>query len=370
MRRQSVIIRRLAFAAAVVALLAGCGGGGGGSMPSTPTGSVPAQSALGTPVPSTSSSSRASVSIAFSVPLRAHDASASHARRPDYISSGTQAIAFYDSATLAGVMNVNVSVKPPTATIVYAGGGTTDNISNVSCTAGTTADTCGATITTTIGSHTFGMVAYDQPVSTSSPSPSPSPVNTGKPAGERRSPDALYGGGIILSEGQVGPLTLQPGVNPGATITLNGVAAVAGMPTITTPYSDNTGDGTITNVGVVGVGTYTGTISIDDASSNIITTPGTYDNGPVVVSEQDANNIVTITNGSYSTPPSTATTETYTVACAKVGIATIQATAKTSPNTNYASHLTYSSANYATSPIGTVQFDCVANSATIPIVGQ
>ncbi len=355
--------RRLATAAALVALLAGCGGGGG-STSSLPSGALPQQLSQTTPAPpTTSSSSRASVTVAFKIPLPSKKGT-SAARRPDYISSGTQAIAFYDGTTLVGVMNVNVSIPSPTATIVYSGG--TISISNVSCTAGTSADTCQATVTTTIGSHTFGMVAYDQPVSTSSPSPVPSSL----PTSVRRSPDALYGGGIILSEGQVGPLTLQPGVNPGATITLNGVAFGALLPIITTPYSDNTGDGTITNVGVVGVGTYTGSITIQDAAGKTITTPGTYDNGPVVLSEQDANGILSIKNGSYSTPPSTATSESYTVSCLKVGIATIQATAGTSPTTTYASHITYSSSNYATSPIGTLTFQCVANSASIPITGQ
>ncbi len=271
---------------------------------------------------------------------------------------------FYDGTTLAGVMNVNVSIATPTATIVYSG--TTIGISNVSCTAGATADTCQATVTTTIGSHTFGMVAYDQPVSTSSPTPAPS----SKPTSERRSPDALYGGGIILSEGQVGPLTLQPGVNAGALITLNGVAFGALLPAITTPYTYNNGVSTVTNVGVVGVGTYTGSITIQDAAGQTITLPGTYDNGPVVVSEQDANGILSIKNGSYANPPSTATSESYTVSCLKAGIATIQATAGTVPDTTYASHLTYSSSNYATSPIGTQTFQCVANSASIPITGQ
>ncbi len=361
--RYTVHYRRLATAAALVALLAGCGGGGG-STSSVPSAAIPQQLSQVTPAPpTTTSSSRASVTVAFRIPLPSKKGTSS-ARRPDYISSGTQSIVFYDGTTLAGVMNVNVSIPSPTATIVYSGG--TIGISNVSCTAGTTADTCQATVTTTVGSHTFGMVAYDQPVSTSSPSPVPST----KPTSVRRAPDALYGGGIILSEGQVGPLTLQPGPNPGATITLNGVAFGALMPIITTPYTYNTGDGTVANVGVVGVGTYTGSITIQDAAGQTITTPGTYDNGPVVVSEQDSNGILSIKNGSYATPPSTASSESYTVSCLKVGFATIQATAGTAPDTTYASHIVYSSSNYATSPIQTQSFECVANSASIPITGQ
>ncbi|HZO92570.1 MAG TPA: hypothetical protein VFB22_02285 [Candidatus Baltobacteraceae bacterium] len=352
--------RRLATAAALIALLAGCGGGGGGST-SIPGSAVPQNLSQATPTPptTTSSSSRATVTVAVSIPHR--KAGGGLVRRPDYISSGTQAILFYDGNTIAGVINVNTSIPSPTATIVWAGSGS-DTISNASCSAGATADTCMATVTTTIGAHTFGMVAYDQPVSTSSPSPSP----TAKPTSERRVPDALYGGGVILSEGQSSAVTLQPGSNPGATITLNGVAAAASMPAITTPYTYNEQS----NVGVVGVGTYTGSITIEDASFATITTPGTFDNGPVAVTEQDANGIVSITNGSWSNPPSTAGAESYTVSCLKAGTATLQATAKTSPNTSYVFHITYSSANYATSPIATLNFTCVANSASLPITGQ
>ncbi|HZO92569.1 MAG TPA: hypothetical protein VFB22_02280 [Candidatus Baltobacteraceae bacterium] len=345
-------LRRSAAAAGVVALLTGCGGSS-----SAPVAALPHGVATTTPGLSTSSSGRATVTVSFRIPLKKR-ASSSASRRPDYISSGTQAVAFFDGTTVAGVVNVDLSSDPQTSTVVYAGG-PNDGIANASCSGADIVYTCTATLATTVGAHTFFMVTYDEPVSTSSPSPTPS--SSPKPTAERRLPDALYENGIILAEGQSVPLSLQPGTNPGATITLNGVAATTEFAEFEEP------DGVVVrpalrapNQGVVGDGQYDIEMVIEDASGNVITTPGTFDNGPVIVSEQDANGILTITAGTFTTPPDTSVNVDFFVSCNKPGTATIQATANTKPDTAYVARLPYNSSDYASSPIGTTTFQCTS----------
>ncbi len=149
-----------------------------------------------------------------------------------------------------------------------------------------------------------------------------------------------------------------------------GVADQVAFAPIVTPYTYSNGATTIPNVGVVGVGSYTIVATIEDASGATIVLPGAYDNGPVAFAETDNANVLSFSPASYATPPASPTPVSFTVQCLNPGVATIAALAKTKPNTNWASRLTYSSANYATSPLGTTTFRCVPNSASVPVTGQ
>jgi hypothetical protein len=111
---------------------------------------------------------------------------------------------------------------------------------------------------------------------------------------------------------------------------------------------------------------------IEDSTNSQIVAPGNaYDNGPVTITAAPAG-IVTITPNSISTPPASVGDQNFSVTCvnANGGSVTISFNAKTSPNTAYASGLTYSASNYSAAVIATKTFSCDPSTATIPITVQ
>lgn len=322
-------------AVALAAALAGCGGGGSGSsgLPVAP---------INAPfVPSTGT-----VPIGFTVATTSSPsvAAGSPARAPRYVSPGTLSVALYDGATLIYV--ANVSSSSATFATVYANAGTT-SVTSGSC---TTANppTCTLTVQASIGAHVFDVVTY--PVAQSSASVTTPPAFTG----------------VILAEGELA-VTVAAGTNPAQTVVPLGVAArvVFNGPVLTQHLN---GNGAL--VGIIGTA-YTIQYAIDDAAAIplgfLIVQPGAYDNGPVTIAESDGGGIVTMTPVSQSSPPSAVGFQSFSVTCANNGTATITASAKSKPNTAYASGITYTSSNYPTTTIGTTTLQCVPNSATLPV---
>jgi len=326
---------------ALALALGGCTGGGGSGAPVAPV--------SGPIVPST-----ATFPLSFVIPNRAVT---SAARAPRYVSPGTASVAAYDGATLIYVGNYSQATQ---FTTVYGKTGTT-TVTSGACVAGASSQTCTLTISTTIGTHAFGVVTY--------------PVSQGTQAQSiGRSPDDVGTiptfAGVILAEGELS-VTLVAGTNPGQTINPLGVAdrAIFTGPVLTLHLN---GNGPL--VGIIGT-SYTFQYSINDSSNAVtngyqIVQPGDYDNGPVTIAETDGNNIVTMTPISQSTPPASAGAQSFSVTCQNNGTATITAAAKTKPNATYASGLTYSATNYPTGTIGTTTLQCVPNSATLPVTVQ
>jgi hypothetical protein len=332
-----------ASAFALVFVLGGCSGGGGSGAPVAPI--------SGPVVPST-----ATFPLSFVIPVKPVD-STSTARAPRYTSPGTASVAVYDGATLIYVGNYT---PPTTITTVYDKTGNT-TVTSGACVAGPSSQTCTLTISTSIGAHTFGVVTY--------------PVSQGTQQGGAVARAANDVGtiptfaGVILAEAQLA-VTLVAGTNPGQTITLLGVADRANMGVSGLTLRLN---GTGPLVGIIGT-SYTVNYTINDSANTVIgyqiVQPGDYDNGPVTIAESDGNNIVTMTPVSQTTPPASSGAQSFTVTCQNNGTATITASAKTKPNTAYASGLTYSATNYPTGTIGTTTLQCVPNSATQPITVQ
>ncbi len=339
MRAHGLVPFALAFA------LGGCAGGGGGS-------GAPVAPIAGPVVPA-----GATFPLSIVIPNKTVPPS-STARAPRYVSPGTASVAVYDGATLIYVGNYTQATQ---FTTVYAKSGAT-SVTAGTCAAGASSQTCTLTIATTIGAHTFDVITY------------PVPQGTQQGGALARSPDDVGTiptfAGVILSEGELA-VTLSPGLNPGQTITLLGVADRANFtgPVLTLHLN---GNGPL--VGIIGT-SYTFQYTINDSSNAVpggyqIVQPGDYDNGPVTIAETDGNNIVTMTPISQTTPPASAGAQSFTVTCQNNGTATITASAKTKPNTAYASGLTYSATNYPTGTIGTATLQCVPNSATLPITVQ
>jgi hypothetical protein len=319
---------------ALAAALAACSGGGSGA-PVAPI-SAPF-------VPSTGA-----VPISFTVSVTSSPAAAaasSSARAPRYVSPGTRSVAVYDGSTLVYVANYSVATG---FTTVYLNGGTS-TVTSGSCTG--SPQTCTVNVQTSIGAHTFGVVTYNGPQTSSSPSVAPAFA------------------GIILSEAELA-VTVAAGTNAGQTITPLGVATTAFIvgPTLTQRLN-----GTGALVGVIGTA-YTFQYAIDDAaqvtSGYQIVQPGAYDNGPVTIAETDAGNVVTMTPVSQASPPQSPGLQSFSVTCANAGTATISASARTRPNATYSSGLTYSSSNYSSGTLGTTTLQCVPNSATLPVTVQ
>jgi hypothetical protein len=325
--------------------LGGCAGGGGGS-------GSPVAPISGPIVPGS-----ATFPLSITIPNRPVQ-NTSSARAPRYVSPGTASVAVYDGATLIYVGNYTQATQ---FTTVYGKTGTT-TVTSGTCVAGTSSQTCTLTITTTIGAHTFDVITYPVPQGQASPS------DHARSASDVGTIPTFTG--VILAEGELA-VTLNPGTNPGQTITLLGVAdrASFGIPGLTLRLN-----GTGPLVGIIGT-SYTVNYSINDSSNAVpggyqIVQPGDYDNGPVTIAETDGNNIVTMTPISQTTPPATAGAQSFSVTCQNNGTATITAAAKTKPNTAYASGLTYSATNYPTGTIGTTTLQCVPNSATLPVTVQ
>lgn len=270
------------------------------------------------------------------------------ARSPRYVSAGTRSVAVYDGSTLIYVGNLTSS--PPYFTTVVDNAGAT-TVTGGTCEATDQGEACLLSISTTPGTHAFGVVTYPAPQGQALGSVRRAPAATGL--------TGFYG--IILSEGQL-DVTLSSGDNGVQTITPLGVADVA-------TFSGAPAEDTETTSAVSGtVGTPT-TLSyeIDDATGNQIVQPGAYDNGPVTIAESDGGAILTMTTISLTNPPASPGPQTFSVTCTKPGTATITATANSKPDTAYASGLTYNSANYASGTLGSTTLQCESGSATLPI---
>ncbi|HEX3464476.1 MAG TPA: hypothetical protein VHS78_10555 [Candidatus Elarobacter sp.] len=289
--------------------VAACGGGGS-------TG--PGTSA---PTPPRAFDRSATVPMSLSIPIRKPNA---HVRRPRFVSPGLQSLALYDGNELIYVMNVDLAANGQFTTVYFAPGAAT-SVAPGSCTNNTTTETCTLTLTTTPGKHVFGLVAYPQ-----QQSGSPAPPTTG---GDPTSPVTLSG--VISSEGEV-TMNLSAGTNPASTLTMLGVAYTAYITSdseeVELPY------GTPTNF----------PYQILDSTFSQILQPGDYDNGPITFTATKPG-VFTVSPTSLSTPPSAAGDQTLTVTCTAVNgdAATLLVSAKSKPNTNYASALAYSSANYS-----------------------
>jgi hypothetical protein len=316
--------RRLAALLSTLAI-AGCGGGGGSTSAGAPAPVVP----VATAVPQ----APGDIPMTIAFPRTSSSASARAAR---FLSSGTGSLAVYDGATLIYVANLSLDSGTQFAT-VYAKSGST-SVAPGTCTFTSASATCTLTITSTIGAHKFDLITY--PGSQS--------------AGQGGAPPTFTG--VIASEGELS-VTLNPGANPGQTLTMLGVASrvvIAGP--ANGPYNQATQFG----------------YRIQDSTNAQIVQPGTaYDNGPVTITAAPAG-IVTIAPNSIATPPASVGDQNFNVTCvnASGGAVTISFNAATHPNTAYASGLTYSTSNYSAAVIATTPFSCDPSSATIPITVQ
>jgi hypothetical protein len=283
--------------------LAACGGGGG-TAPS------------GGPAPPRVPQRTATMPLTLAIPIRKKSSSL---RRPRFVSPGLQSVALYDGSLLVYVANVTLGANPQ-FTGVYSAPGAATTVGPGSCTNTTTTDACTATLTTTSGQHTFGLVAYPGQASAAPP---PCNVDVCPPVGF---------GGIISSEGEVG-VVLNGGSNPPVTGTMLGVASSAFIRDPGVPLAYN-------------VPTAVGYQILDSASAQIVT-PGDYDNGPVTWAVTPAG-VLTIDQSSNATPPSSSGDQTLTVTCTNAagGAATITVSANNAPNATYASGFAYTPANY------------------------
>jgi hypothetical protein len=331
--------RRLTILVATLAI-AGCGGGGGSTTALTPAApAVP----LATSAPTAAPQDRATVPMTISVPHLTPSATARAAR---FLSPSTSALALYDGTTLIYVANVNFDDSTQFVTVYAKSGSTT--AAPGTCTFTSARATCTLTITSTVGAHKFDLIAY--------------PVRQGqqqataltRSVSDTGTPPAFTG--VISSEGEIS-VTLSPGANPGQTLTMLGVAD-----TVNYAGPSSGAYNTATTYGY----------RIFDSTNSQIVQPGTaYDNGPVTITAAPAG-IVTITPNSVSTPPASVGDQNFDVTCVNTagGSVTISFNTRTSPNTAYASGLTYSTSNYSGATIATAPFTCDPASATIPITVQ
>jgi hypothetical protein len=318
--------RLLALAFASTIALAACGGGGGSA-------TAPPAIPFAPAVPTATPQEHSTVPMSISIPLRTPSSSR---RAPRFFSPGASSLAIYDGTTLIYVANLALDSTPQFTTVYARPGSTT--VAFGSCTFTSSRATCTLTITTTIGQHAFDLIAY--PVNQSSASQSTPPVFTG----------------VISSEGEVSA-NLSPGTNPGQTLTMLGVAA-----NVLLAGSASGAFNTATTFGY----------RIQDSTNSQIVQPGSaYDNGPVTITASPSG-IVTIAPNSIATPPAAVGDQNFAVTCVNAagGSVTISFNTRTSPNTAYASALTYSASNYSGATIATTPFTCNPDTATIPITVQ
>jgi len=328
-------LRHLAAAAVAALVLAACSGGGG----TTPA----ALTAVTPPVATAAPQAESAFPMTFAFPLRPTTAAS---RTPQFLSPGTGSMAIYDGTTLVYVANLSLDSTPPFQTVYAKSGGTT--VAFGTCTFSNSTATCNLTVTSTPGAHRFDVITYPGSQGSQATSGARTVEDTGTPPVFR---------GVISSEGELS-VTLSPGTNPAQTLTLLGVASnvlLAGP--AEAAFND------VTTFG----------FRIEDSSNSQIVLPGNaYDNGPITITAAPAG-IVTIAPSSIATPPAgPPSDQNFTVTCVNGsgGTVTISFGARTSPNTAYASGLTYSTANYSGATIATTSFTCDPSSATIPITVQ
>jgi hypothetical protein len=307
-------LRLTASTLAAAFALAGCGGGGATSP------AAPASPAASSP-PTVTPQGHGSIPMSFSFPRKT---TSSSARRPRYLSIETASLAIYDGTTLVYVANVALDSTPQFTTVYAATGNTT--VAPGSCSFTTSNATCGLTITSTIGAHAFDVITY------------PESQDPGKPAG---APPTFTG--VILSEGELS-VSLSPGTNAAQSLHLNGVAdqvSISGP--ANAPFNEPQTFG----------------YQIEDSGNAQIVGTGTYDNGPVTITASPSG-IVSIAPSSFTAPPSSAGDQNFSVTCINGGggSVTISFNVQTSPDTTYASGLTYATGNYPGAIIGTAPFQC------------
>ena len=296
---------RLALAILSALGVAACGGGGGsGPSPATAPGPKAPQRT-------------ATVPMTLAIPIRKRNA---RARKPQFVSPGLQSVALYDGSLLVWVANVSLGANPQFTTF-YTAPGSVTTVAPGSCTNNTTTEVCTITLTTTTGQHFFDLVAYPTQQS-GTPPPCTSDV----------CPPVAFNG-VISSEGEINVILIA-GANPGATMTLLGVASNAvinGPGTVQLAYNAPTPFG----------------YQILDSASAQILTPGNYDNGPVTWAVSPPG-ILTIDRTADSTPPSSPGAQTLTVTCANTagGTATVTVSANGVPTTPIVAGFNYSSSNY------------------------
>jgi hypothetical protein len=331
--------RRLAALVSTLAI-AGCGGGGGSTnalAPAAPP--VP----VATAVPTAAPQDRATIPMSISIP---HVSPSATARSARYLSPSTGSLAVYDGTTLIYVANLSLDSSTQFTTVFAKSGSTT--AAPGSCTFTSSRATCTLTITSTIGAHKFGLIAYPGSQGQQQATALTRTVSdTGTP------PTFV---GVISSEGEIS-VTLSPGANPGQTLTMLGVASRVN-------YAGSSS-------GAYNTATTYGYRILDSTNSQIVQPGGAYDNGPVTITAAPAG-IVTISPNSIATPPASIGDQNFDVTCVNTagGTVTISFNTRTSPNTAYASGLTYSASNYSGATIATTPFTCDPASATIPITVQ
>ena len=326
--------RHLAALASTLAI-AGCGGGGSTNAgPGSPA--IPVATAV--PAPQGS----ATIPMTIAIPTRGSSGSA---RAAQFLSPSTAALALYDGTTLIYVANLSLDSGTQFSTVYAKSGSTT--VAPGSCTFTNSTATCTLTITSTIGAHKFDLIAYPRSQGTQAQATQRTVSDTG-------TPPAFVG--VISSEGEIS-VTLNPGTNPGQTLTMLGVASavlIAGA--ANGPYNQ---------------ATLFGYRILDSTNTQIVQPGAAYDNGPVTITAAPAG-IVTITPNSIATPPANTGDQNFNVTCvnASGGSVTISFNARTSPNTAYASALTYTTSNYSGAVIATKPFSCDPSTSTIPITVQ
>jgi hypothetical protein len=329
--------RLLALTLAAAFALAACAGGGT-TNPAAPA-NPPASSA-----PVVAPQGHGSIPMSFTFRRKGSSAG----RRPQYLSNNTSSIAIYDGTTLVYVANVELDSGTQFSTVFASSGSTT--VAPDTCSFTNTSATCGLTITTTIGAHKFDVSTYPVFQGLKSVARAPMSVSSRRTISDTGTPPVFEG--VILSEGELS-VTVSPGTNPGQTLHLNGVAdqlIFAGL-------SENAYN-TTTTFGY----------QIEDSGGAQIVTPGTFDNGPVTITASP-DGIVTISPNSFTTPPASDGDQNFGVTCINTagGPVTLSFNAATSPDTTYASGLTYSTSNYSGSVIQTIPFTCDPATGTIPI---
>ena len=328
--------RHLAALASTLAI-AGCGGGGSTNAgPGSPA--IPAATAA----PTTAPQGLATIPMTIAIPTRGSSGSA---RGAQFLSPSTAALALYDGTTLIYVANLFLDSTPQFVTVYAKSGSTT--VAPGTCTFTSSTATCTLTITSTIGAHKFDLIAYPRSQGTQAQATQRTVSDTG-------TPPAFVG--VISSEGEIS-VTLNPGTNPAVTLTMLGVASnvlIAGA--ANGPYNQ---------------ATLFGYRILDSTNSQIVQPGAAYDNGPITITAAPAG-IVTIAPNSITTPPASVGDQNFNVTCvnASGGAVTISFNARTSPNTAYASGLTYSTSNYSGAVIATKPFSCDPSTAFIPITVQ
>lgn len=334
----------LAAGLASAIALAACGGGGGGASGPASAPAVPVATAA-----PTAPAALGSISMSIAIP-RGKTPSGT-ARAPRFLSPGAAALAVYDGPTLIYVANLDLDGGNQFSTVYAKSGSTT--AAPGSCTFTSSTAICNLTLTSTVGTHKFDLIVYPQFQGVQG-SPSPQTAPLGRTVSDTGTVPAFVG--VISSEGELS-VTLSPGLNPGQTMTLLGVADQV----IFAGLSEAAFNETVTYG-----------YRIEDSTNAQIVLPGNaYDNGPVTITASPAG-VVTITPSSIATPPSNVADQNFGVQCVNAagGNVTISFNAKTSPNTAYASALTYSTGNYSGAVIQTSPFTCDAQPATIPITVQ